>query len=74
MTQPDTSLSASERLVAALKEAKAPNHMIELAEEGHYGDFSSKLATPITQLVIDAEFWGLDDIAKRAMKGAFDGR
>jgi hypothetical protein len=64
---------AAARLTAALKEAKAPQAMIDRAEAGYYGDFTSPLATPITQLVMDALKAGLKGIAERAKEGEFDG-
>jgi hypothetical protein len=62
-----------ERLAAALRGAGAPAEMIERAERGYYGDFTSPLTFPITQLINDARAAGLDDIANRAMRGEFDG-
>lgn len=47
--------------------------MEKKAREGYYGDFSSPLAMPITQLVIDCKAKGYDAIAQRAMNGEFDG-
>jgi hypothetical protein len=61
------------RLTAALREAAAPQAMIERAANGYYGDFTSPLPFPISQLVKDARAAGLDDIARRAMDGEFDG-
>jgi hypothetical protein len=66
-------LSARERLVAALTEAGAPLDMIQKAAAGHYGDFSSGLAFPITHLINDAMALGLTEIADRARRGDFDG-
>jgi hypothetical protein len=62
-----------EKLVAALRAAGAPQYMINKAAEGYYGDFTSPLASPITQLVEDAFALELNDIARRAMDGEFDG-
>lgn len=67
-------MKASEKLTRALIQAHAPQHMIDDAQAGHYGDFTSDLAMPITQLVNEATFHGLNDIAKRAMQGEFDGQ
>lgn len=61
------------RLVAALRLAGATEDMIEKANGGYYGDFTSPLAFPITQLVKDAKAQGLDELAFRAMSGEFDG-
>jgi hypothetical protein len=76
MTSPITNSSgdAATILVRALKEANAPHHMILNAQEGFYGDFTSSLATPITQLVNDLYAYNLISLAKRAMSGEFDGR
>ena len=67
-------LPAAVRLVLALKEANAPSHMIANASDGYYGDFTSPLATPITQLVNDCYAYNMIALAKRAMTGEFDGR
>jgi hypothetical protein len=64
---------AANKLVAALKVAAAPGDMITRAEQGYYGDFTSPLDTPITQLVMDATKAGLPSIALRARQGEFDG-
>ena len=66
-------LKPREKLAAALRAAHAPAEMIERAERGYYGDFTSPLTFPITQLVRDAQAAGLDDIANRAVRGEFDG-
>lgn len=66
-------MTPRQKLVRALIEARAPASMIALAKIGHYGDFTSELATPITHLVKDARAAGLESIAKRAMNGEFDG-
>lgn len=65
---------ASTRLTNVLLEANAPEHMIANAKEGYYGDFTSPLATPITQLVNDCYAYNMQAIAKFAMNGEFDGR
>lgn len=70
----DNKPDAAARLVRALKEANAPHHMILNAQEGYYGDFTSELSTPITQLVNDLYAYNLVALAKRAMNGEFDGR
>ena len=67
-------MTAQQLLLTALRTANAPEEMILKAERGIYGDFTSPLATPITQLVNDAMENGLRDIATRAMNGEFDGR
>lgn len=66
-------MNAKERLTAALTEAGAPEYMVQDARHGRYADFESDRATPIMDLVRDARMLGLDDIAKRAMNGEFDG-
>lgn len=67
-------MNASEKLAAALIDASAPAHMIDKAKTGYYGDFTSPLATPITQLVNDLYAYNMHALAKRAMNGEFDGR
>ena len=66
-------MDAKEKLIKALEQANAPTEMIKKAQVGHYGDFTSPIAMPITQLVIDATANRLMDIAKRAKDGEFDG-
>lgn len=66
-------MSTKEKLVAALREAKAPEDMISRATQGYYDDFESPIAGNIVQLVTDARAAGLRDIADRARKGDFDG-
>jgi hypothetical protein len=61
------------KLAAALRAAGASQYMISKAADGYYGDLTSPLAFPITQLVKDALALGLNDIARRAMDGEFDG-
>lgn len=60
-----------ERLTLALQEAKAPPAMIEKSKAGAYDDWQSESATPIMDLVQDAERAGLADIARRAKAGEF---
>jgi hypothetical protein len=69
----DKSAQARNRLVSALREAGASQELIDKADSGYYGDFTSPLATPIAQLVIDANDAGLRGIAARARDGEFDG-
>lgn len=66
--------NAASRLAKALTEARAPSAMIAAAYDGFYGDFTSPLATPISQLVADLDYCGLNELAQRAMRGEFDGR
>ncbi len=73
-TDTSTSVDAATRLVRALKEANAPHGMILNAQGGYYGDFTSSLPMPITQLVNDLYAYNLHALAKRAMNGEFDGR
>jgi hypothetical protein len=65
--------AAVARLVAALREAGAPLAMVERAAGGYYGDFTSPLPFPISQLASDARQAGLSGIARRALDGEFDG-
>jgi hypothetical protein len=64
---------AARKLVNALKSVGASDDFVKRAEEGYYGDFTSDLAMPITQLVNDSRAAGLSTIAGRAMNGEFDG-
>jgi hypothetical protein len=66
-------LTPAARLTLALREAGAPQDMIDRAATGYYGDFTSPLPFPISRLVKDARAAGLDAIARRAMDGEFDG-
>lgn len=74
-TENDQMTSAKQRLAAAIRKAR-PNGSLEAmakrAEKGHYDDFESPLAAPITQLVMELKAAGEDDLAKRAMEGEFD--
>jgi hypothetical protein len=65
-------MNASERLAEALH-AEGLLDMEEKARAGYYGDFTSPLATPIVQLVMDLNAKGAIVLAKRAINGAFDG-
>lgn len=66
-------MKAASRLVMALAEAKAPEALIERARKGYYGDFTSPLTFPISALVAELQQLGLNDLARRAMHGDFDG-
>lgn len=66
-------MSTKRRLAEALREAKAPPHMVSDALVGKYDDYESESATPIRDLVRDALRNGLPDIARRAKDGDFDG-
>jgi hypothetical protein len=66
-------MTPNEKLVAALREAGAPIQMIDRAAAGYYGDFTSSLAFPITELVNDCMALGLTAVADRARNGEFDG-
>ena len=66
-------MKASERLTAALIAAKAPQPLIDKARGGYYGDFTSPLATPQTQLYIDAKAAGLTLIMEGVKRGDYDG-
>ncbi len=78
-TLPDTSetvtrqLPTNERLALAMTEARCPDQMIRLTRAGHYDDFKSELATPLTQLVIDLQAIGQTELSQRVMEGEFDG-
>ena len=73
-SEPQTTKTAAERLAAALTGAQASGDMIDRAAKGFYGDFTSPLATPISELVMECKSKGMNDIAERAMNGEFDGR
>jgi predicted MPP superfamily phosphohydrolase len=64
---------AMTKLVAALKKANAPAKMVQRAQNGDYDDYLSDIANPIQALVNDARRAKLNDIAKRAITGEFDG-
>lgn len=67
-------MKTKERLASALREAGAPQVMIEKAENGEYDDFEAvDTASPIVDLVNACRAFGLHDFAKRAMDGEFDG-
>ena len=66
-------MSAKTKLADALTRAGASAEMIADATNGRYADFESESATPIMDLVRDCRTAGLDDIARRAMDGEFDG-
>jgi hypothetical protein len=65
--------NTAEYLAAALRAAGAPDEMVAKATDGYYDDYRSPLAFPITQLVHDAVFFGLSEVAERARRGDFDG-
>ena len=64
---------AQTKLVAALREAGASNHMIDNALDGKYDDYKSDVATPIVLLVQHAKREKLSSIERRAKAGEFDG-
>ena len=66
-------MKTKERLTQDLEKANAPAKMIEWARNGFYDDYESPIAFPIQQLAADAKSVGLDDIAKKAMNGEYDG-
>lgn len=68
----DRAETARARLAKAFRDVGDPG-MEKLASEGYYGDFTSPLDFPITQLVIDCQTKGYMAIATRAMEGEFDG-
>lgn len=65
-------MKTKERLVAALKEAQAPEHMITLAQAGAYDEFEGNHPTPITWLAFTLSNLGLDDLARCVRAGEFD--
>jgi hypothetical protein len=65
-------MNAAERLAEALHK-KGLLDMEAKARAGYYGDFTSSLAMPITQLVKDLQARGATDLMYRAMNGEFDG-
>lgn len=65
-------MKAAERLAQALHEEGLLD-MEAKAREGYYGDFTSPLGMPITQLVLDLTARGATKLADRAKDGEFDG-
>jgi hypothetical protein len=65
-------LVARGRLAEAFR-AQDDSAMAAKARSGWYGDFTSPLAFPITELVRDCQAKGYHAIAERAMSGDFDG-
>ena len=65
-------MKVSERLAQVLH-GEELFEMEKRAREGYYGDFTSSLAMPITQLVLDLRAAGKEELARRAMDGEFDG-
>jgi len=61
-----------ERLATALREARAPEWMVQKARAGEYDDFQSHHPTPTHHLVEHCRSHGLDAIAERAVAGEFD--
>lgn len=64
---------STEKLLIDLAASEAPDWIIQKAKAGVYNDYDSPLATPIIELVKDAEKAHLPQIAKRARAGAYDG-
>ena len=65
---------AQTKLLDALREANAPQAMIDRCLDGEYDDYRNKLtATPCIDLVNDARRFGLRSIEQRAKRGEFDG-
>jgi hypothetical protein len=65
-------MKAAEKLAQALH-AEGLFAMEEKARKGYYGDFTSPLAMPITQLIKELQSSGARALAERAMDGEFDG-
>src|SRR5436305_393387 len=65
-------IPTSEKLAQILELAQAPSRMVARARMGYYDDFKSPIATPIVQLVQDAQRHELYAIAERAKQGEFD--
>lgn len=63
---------STEKLVAALREARAPAALVARAEAGEFHDFDSQSATPIIDLVNICRTYGLHSIVSRAISGEFD--
>lgn len=60
------------RLARVLREAGLES-MAVAAEAGYYDDYESESALPITNLVHDLRVAGREDLARRAMRGEWDG-
>lgn len=67
-------IPTTQKLADALREAGAPEGMIQEALNGFYDDFKSELPFPISQLASDAKRYGLEVIEARALNGDFDGQ
>lgn len=65
-------MRTKDKLAQALREAGAPETMVNKALAGSYDDYESDSATPIVDLVNDATSYGLTTLAGRAMNGDFD--
>lgn len=65
-------MRTKDKLAHALREAGAPEAMVNKALAGAYDDYESESATPINELIRDASKHGLSTIVGRAMNGDFD--
>jgi len=63
---------STDRLVAALVKAGAPDALVEAALQSAFHDFKSPSATPIFDLVRECERHGLSGVATAARDGKFD--
>lgn len=65
-------LKTSEKLVQALKENNAPQWLIDKANAGEYGDFTSPYATPLVELYRRCVELELTGMLMRIKMGEFD--
>ena len=66
-------MRTKDKLADALRQAGAPNSMVDKALNGGYDDYESESATPLIDLVSDLRKYKLTDLVIRAMNGDFDG-
>jgi len=64
-------MSTKDRLAETLRE-HGLDEMADLAAKGHYDDFESEIAFPLTKLVIGLRDAGKHELIQRVMKGEFD--
>ena len=60
------------QLARDIRDAGGPDDMIARVGAGIYHDYVSPVAMPKQVLVADAKSHGLEEIARKAMQGAYD--
>lgn len=74
----ESSMPTKERLAQAIEQRAGDEksgrvrRMIAKARAGHYDEFESELAFPLTQLVNDLRAVHFDDLTQRTIDGEFD--